>query len=344
MPFNSKLARCLHWLSCTGFYRLVPYSLQQSWAPTFLECSTRGGCSLGNPKSPLPSNLPVLLHWPAAGHSSANTICSPIKNGQDYRKGRTKNTGQVKLLKRQLLCQALNPCSPHCVYICEGVHTAVSHRSNICMAACPWFFLFNPWLDSVGAYFPVKPEKEGLLCASVFAFVLFLSLLLSYIKKLNNPWLLLNAWCLSDSVCWDIKGYLSAMAIMLHACLFVSVTSLKGSTCGIFRIFFWLGSFWNDNSPKSLLPYIVAWLQNIRELKISFVTLYVNNRNSTKWNWEKLLKVILPFQQPPDRISRAEDAGDEIVISPYAKSFWQQHFHTENYPRSAQASQLENVS
>lgn len=60
----------------------------------------------------------------------------------------------------------------------------------------------------------MKPEKEGLLCASGFAFVLFLSLLLSYIKKLSDSWLLLSAR-VSDSVCWAIKGYLSAKATML---------------------------------------------------------------------------------------------------------------------------------
>jgi len=47
----------------------------------------------------------------------------------------------MNLLKKQLLCWVLKPRLPHSVYICEGVHAAVLHRSNICMAACPWLFI-----------------------------------------------------------------------------------------------------------------------------------------------------------------------------------------------------------
>lgn len=76
--------------------------------------------------------------------------------------------------------------------------------------ALGFFFLFNLWLYSVGTWFPVKPEKEGLLCAACCVcqvLLLFLFLLLSYIKKLSNSWLL---GCLSDSVCSDTKVYLTA--------------------------------------------------------------------------------------------------------------------------------------
>jgi len=74
------------------------------------------------------------------------------------------------------------------------------------------------------------------------------------------------------------------------------------------------------------------------------VTFCFDNSNHTKLSWKKLLKVILPFHQLPDRISCAEGAGVEIVISAAAKAFPQQHFHTANHPSSAQVSQLEKVS
>lgn len=78
--------------------------------------------------------------------------------------------------------------------------------------ALGFFFLFNLWLDSVGTCFTMKLEKEGLLCVSGFAFVLFLYLLLNYIKKPSDFWLLLSAqvsicFCLLASDCTQFKDH-----------------------------------------------------------------------------------------------------------------------------------------
>lgn len=140
-------------------------------------------------------------------------------------------------------------------------------------------FLFNLWLDSVRTCFPVKPEKEGLLCASVFAFVLFLSLLLSSIKKLSNSRLLPSArvsvwFCLlvhqGVPQCWPaLEGWFRMLLraagptgslifqISWETCpsrLFVCIcNSLERESLWCLWDFL-LDNFRTDNSPKSLLP------------------------------------------------------------------------------------------
>lgn len=116
-------------------------------------------------------------------------------------------------MRRQLLCWVLNPCSPHSPCICE-VCMSVFYAGLIYawQHALGFFFLFNLCLDSVGTCFTMKLEKEGLLCVSGFAFVLFLSLLLNYIKKLSDFWLLLSAqvsvcFCLLASDCTQFKDH-----------------------------------------------------------------------------------------------------------------------------------------
>lgn len=183
--------------------------------------------------------------------------------------------------------------------------------------------------------------------------------------------------CLSDSVCWCIKAYLSAgqhwkdglgcclgqlvqqgalffrsaERPTLHACLFASVTPLKGSPCGVSGIFFWTIS--GRTTPLNRFSHqttvckkqIVARCKTpTRELRISFVTFSAGNRNHIKWSWKTLLKVILSFHQPSHRISHAKGVGVEITISAAAKAFPQEHSHTINHPSGSQVSQLENVS
>lgn len=209
-----------------------------------------------------------------------------------------------------------------------------------------------------------------LLCASGFAFVLFLFLLLSYIKKLSRSWLL---GCLSDSVCLGTKVYLTArpshqsplenwfrtlpraagppgrhIFTSAESCpswLFASVTPLKRSPCGVLGIFFWTILGWTTNlfSHQTTVCRTRWWPGHktpTRELRISFVTFCVHSRNHTKQSWKKLLKVILPFHQPPDRIICTE--GDEILISAAAKAFPKEHLQIANNPKGAQVSQPEN--
>lgn len=244
--------------------------------------------------------------------------------------------------------------------------------------ALGFLVLFNFWLHNAGTCFPVKPEKEGLLCSACCVcqiLFLFLFLVLSYIKKLSNFWLL---GYLCDSVCLSTKVYLTARpphqspleklfrtlsraagpagrltftsAETWPSWLFASVTPLKRSPCGVLGIFFWTILWWttlgwttNLFSHQTTVCKTRWWPGHktpTRGLRIILVTFCIHSRNHTKPSWKNLLEVILPFHQPPDRIICAE--GDEIVISATAKAFPKEHLHIANHPSGAQVSQLEN--
>lgn len=77
--------------------------------------------------------------------------------------------------------------------------------------ALGFFFLFNLWLYSVGTCFPVKLEKEGLLCAACCVcqvLLLFLFLLLSYINSATlgclDVCLIVFSWALR---CTSLQGH-----------------------------------------------------------------------------------------------------------------------------------------